>query len=251
MGQRRLLRRPCGTMTAMNEAPTYADLQPWLASGERVLVIEDEARLARLIGEALQRAGYRVDTVHDGPGGLRLGLAGGHDAIVLDLMLPGMSGYEVLKKLRGSGATTPVLILTAKDGEYDQLDALELGADDYLTKPFSTLILLARVATMIRRRPTAPVQWSGRVRLEPLRRRAWCDDVELGLTAREFDVLAYLVARPDEVVPKQALLEDVWLEPYATPNLVEVCVAGLRRKLGAGVIETVRNAGYRVATGPA
>ncbi len=235
-------------MAEMDTTPTFDDLQPWLADGERVLVVEDEVRLARLIAEALRRVGYQVDVMHDGISGARSALAGGHDAIVLDLMLPGISGYDVLKQLRGAGVTMPVLVLTAKDGDYDQLDALELGAGDYLTKPFSTLILLARLANLIRRTPAATVQQSGRVRLEPTRRRAWLDGVELDLTAREYDVVAYLAARPDQVVAKQALLEDVWLEPYAAPNLVEVCVAGLRRKVGAGLIETVRNVGYRLAT---
>lgn len=235
-------------MAAMNTTPTLADLTPWLADGERVLVIEDEVRLARLVAEALRRVGYQVDVAHDGATGARLAQAGGHDAVILDLMLPSMSGYEVLKQLRGSGSSTPVLVLTAKDGDYDQLDALELGAGDYLTKPFSTMILVARLANLIRRTPAHPVQQSGRVRLEPMRHRSWLDGVELDLTAREYDVLAYLVARPDQVVSKRTLLEDVWLEPHAQPNLVEVCVAGLRRKVGDGVIETVRNVGYRLVT---
>lgn len=238
-------------MAAMDGAPTREDLEPWLAHGLRVLVVEDEVRLARLVRETLRRAGHVVDLAHDGPTGLLLAKAGGHDAIVLDLMLPGLSGYEVLRQLRAAGVLTPVLILTAKDGDYDQLDALELGADDYLTKPFSSLILIARIATMVRRRPSEPVLRADRIRLEPARRRAWLDGEELDLTAREFAVLSYLVARPDRVVPKQELLVEVWEEPYGAHNLVEVCVAGLRRKLGAGVIETVRNGGYRVAIGPA
>ena len=235
-------------MSGMSDAPTLADLQPWLADGERVLVVEDDARIARVVSETLRRAGYAVDVAHDGVAGARLALAGGHDAVVLDLMLPGMSGYEVLKHLHAEQITTPVLVLTAKDGDYDQVDALELGAGDYLTKPFSALVLLARLATMIRRTHATPVQQSGRFRLEAARRRAWLDGDELHLTAREYDVLAYLVGRPDEVVSKQSLLEDVWLEPFASPNLVEVCVAGLRRKLGNGSIETVRNVGYRLST---
>lgn len=238
-------------MAAMNDSVSTDDLQPWLADGERVLVVEDEVRLARLVAEALRRAGYRVDSAHDGVSGARQAVAGAYDAIVLDLMLPGMSGYDVLKQLRAADVRTPVLILTAKDGEYDQLDALELGADDYLSKPFSMLILLARVATIIRRTPATKVQRAGRLRLEPDRRRAWLDDHELDLTAREYDVLSFLVARPDEVVAKRTLLEEVWLEPFAAPNLVEVCIAGLRRKLGPGVIETVRNVGYRATTAPA
>jgi len=234
----------------MDIAPSDEDFQPWVSHGLRVLVVEDEKRLAGLVRETLRRVGYLVDVAYDGPSGLVAGRAGGHDAIVLDLMLPGLSGYEVLRELRASGITAPVLILTAKDGDYDQLDALELGADDYLTKPFSSLILVARLATLVRRRPPAPLQQVGRLRLEPMRQRAWLDDAELQLTGREFAVLSHLVARPDHVVSKQQLLDEVWDEPDASPNLVEVCVAGLRRKVGPGVIDTVRNGGYRVLVGP-
>ena len=235
-------------MTLMSTwPPNDEEPEPWSAHGVRVLVVEDEVRLARLVREALRRDGYQVELAHDGPSGLAHARAGGYDVVLLDLMLPGLSGYEVLRQLRADEIDVPVLVLTAKDGEYDQLDALELGADDYVTKPFSTLILLARLGKLVRRRPTDPFLLAGRLRLEPLRRRAWLDEVEVVLTGREFDVLAYLVSRPGHVVSKQDLLDEVWHEPYGAPNLVEVCVVGVRRKLGPGVVETVRNAGYRIA----
>ncbi len=216
--------------------------------GRRVLVVEDEVRLARLLGAALRRAGYGVDLAHDGTSGLRLAKAGGHDAVILDLMLPGLSGYRVLQELLANGHDVPVLMLTAKDGEYDELDALELGADDYVTKPFSTLVLLARLSNLVRRRPSSHLQALGRMRVDPVSHRAWIDDTELTLSAREFDLLAYLMSVPGRAVPKQELLDEVWNEPYAAANLVEVSMVGLRRKLGAGVVETVRNVGYRIAS---
>ncbi len=232
-----------GTMTSAIPA---SDDSPASGMGRRVLVVEDEVRLARLLGEALRRAGYAVDLAHDGVSGLRLAKAGGHDVVILDIMLPGMSGYRVLQELRAAGHDVPVLMLTAKDGEHDELDALELGADDYVTKPFSTLVLLARLSNLGRRRPSSHLQTLGRLRLDPEGHRAWIDDDELALSAREFGVLAHLMISPGRAVPKQELLDEVWNEPYGHANLVEVCMVGLRRKLGAGVVETVRNVGYRI-----
>jgi DNA-binding response OmpR family regulator len=232
---------------ATNPPPPRQAVAP--LAGRRILLVEDEVRLARLLGEALRRAGAQVESAHDGDVGLLKACAGGHDVVVLDLMLPGRSGSLVLHELRKAGHALPVLVLTARDGERDELDALRLGADDYVVKPFSTPVLVARLANLTERRPVPPLLTLGRVRLEPERHRAWVSDREVGLTPREYAVLAHLVSRADRMVHKQELLDDVWDEPHADPNVVEVCVAGLRRKLGPGFIDTVRGAGYRAAPG--
>ena len=232
---------------ATNPPPLQRPVAP--LAGRRILLVEDEVRLARLLSEALRRAGAQVESAHDGEVGLLKACAGGHDVVVLDLMLPVRSGYQVLQELRNAGHALPVLVLTARDGERDELDALRLGADDYVVKPFSTPVLVARLANLTERRTAPPLLTLGRVRLEPEQHRAWVGAREVGLTPREYAVLAYLVARADRTVRKQELLDEVWDEPYADPNVVEVCVAGLRRKLGPGFIETVRGAGYRAAPG--
>jgi DNA-binding response OmpR family regulator len=214
--------------------------------GCRVLLIEDEKRLARLLAEAFRRAGADTELAHDGGDGLVRARAGGHDVIVLDILLPVLSGYEVLRKLRRSGHRVPVLMLTAKDGEYDELDAWEFGADDYVVKPFSTPILIARLANLVARRSDPPLMTFGEVRLEPGRHRMWHTDREIVLGRLEYRVMTHLVSRPDRVVSKQEFLDEVWDDPSAPVNLVEVCIAGLRRKLGADLIETVRGVGYRL-----
>ncbi len=234
-----------GTMTSFTPD---SDDSPVSGLGRRVLVVEDEVRLARLLGEALRRAGYAVDLAHDGVSGLSLAKAGGHDVVILDIMLPGLSGYRVLQALRADGHDVPVVMLTAKDGEYDELDALELGADDYVTKPFSTRVLLARLSNLVRRRPSSHLQTLGRLKLDSEQHRVWIGENELTLSAREFAVLAYLMSSSGRAVSKQELLDEVWQEPYGPANLVEVCMVGLRRKLGSGVVETVRNVGYRITS---
>ena len=219
-------------------------------AGRRVLVVEDEVRLARLLGVALTRAGSRVDVTHDGGEGLAKAATGGHDVVVLDLMLPTMSGVQVVRELRSSGHAVPILMLTARDGEHDELAALRLGTDDYVTKPFSTPVLIARLSNLLQRRPSDPLLRLGRLRLHPEQHRAHVGDAEVPLTAREFAVLSYLVRCTDRAIPKQELLDEVWGEPFGDPNLVEVCIAGLRRKVGDRMIETIRGVGYRArATG--
>ncbi len=213
----------------------------------RVLIADDEVRLAEALRQGLERHGYDCTVVHDGVTALAKAKAGGFDLILLDLMLPGLSGYRVLESLRAAEVDTPVLMLTAKDGEYDEADAFDLGVDDYVTKPFSTVVLLARMSSLLRRRTdAAPVQTIGSLRLEPRRHRCWVDDVEVPLTAREYAVLAYLAERVDEPVRKQELLDEVWEEPDLDPNSVEVCVVQLRKKIGAARIQTVRGVGYRL-----
>ncbi len=215
----------------------------------RLLVVDDERRLARALQHGLTAEGYVVDVANDGGAGLEAALSGGYDAIILDLMLPVLSGYEVVRRLRAAEVWTPVLMLTAKDGEYDEADALDEGADDYLTKPFSLVVLVARLRALLRRgvvaRPT--VMRTGSVEVDPGTRRVMRDGCEIEITAREFALLSYLTRHAGRVVSKAELYEHVWEshDPGRGLNVVEVYVGYLRRKLGRDVIETVRGAGYR------
>jgi DNA-binding response OmpR family regulator len=219
----------------------------------RLLVVEDEARLAAALQRGLQAEGFAVDVAGDGEAGLELALHGGYDAMILDVMLPRLSGYRVVRQLRAEQRWLPVLMLSAKDGEYDQADGLDCGADDYLTKPFSYVVLLARLRALLRRgSPERPaVLVVGELTLDPAQRRVTRDDAEVALTAREFAVLEYLMRRAGQVVSKTELLDHVWDAAEDTaPNAVEVYVGYLRRKIGRELLETVRGAGYRL-TAPA
>ncbi|MER6127772.1 response regulator transcription factor [Streptomyces sp. NPDC001795] len=220
----------------------------------RVLVIEDERGLAAAIAHGLAEEGFVADVVYDGVDGLWRAVHEPHDVIVLDLMLPGLSGYEVLKRLRAASVWTPVLILSAKDGEYDEADALDLGADDYLSKPFSYVVLVAHLRALLRRgAPARPaVLAAGDLALDPARRRCHRAGREITLTAREFTLLEFLLRHPDEVVSKTAILDHVWDESFdGDTNIVEVYIGYLRRKIdapfGRRTIETVRGAGYRLS----
>ncbi|HVW81146.1 MAG TPA: response regulator transcription factor [Mycobacteriales bacterium] len=219
----------------------------------RLLVVDDELRLARALQTGLSREGYVVDLAHDGGAGLDAALAGDYDLIVLDLMLPVLSGYELVRRLRTAEVWTPVLMLTAKDGEYDEADALDEGADDYLTKPFSLVVLVARIRALLRRgaAPRPAVMRSGTVEVDPATRRVLRNGEEVEITAREFALLAYLTRHAGQVVSKAELYEHVWEshDHSRDLNVVEVYVGYLRRKLGRDVIETVRGAGYRVPEG--
>ena len=219
----------------------------------RVLVVEDESGIASAVRRGLAAEGFSVDVAADGEDGLWRVTENDYDAVVLDVMLPKLSGYELLKRMRAADNWAPVLMLTAKDGEYDIADALDLGADDYLAKPFSFVVLLARVRALLRRGQSkqAAVLTVGDVVLDPARRRCHRGDVEIGLTAREFALLDYLMRHPDEVISKTQLLDHVWDEHFdGDPNIVEVYIGYLRRKIdtpfGRHAIETVRGAGYRV-----
>jgi two-component system, OmpR family, response regulator len=216
----------------------------------RLLVVEDEVRLARALRRGLTAEGFVVDVVHDGPAGLRAARHGDYDVVVLDVMLPGMSGYDVVRSLRTEGLWVPVLMLSAKDGEYDQADGLDYGADDYLTKPFSFVVLLARLRALVRRKlPERPAVLSaGEVQLDPATHEVRVADAPVALTPREYTVLEYFLRNPHRVVSKTELLDHVWDAAEDTdPNAVEVYIGYLRRKLGREVLQTVRGAGYRLA----
>ncbi len=215
----------------------------------RLLIVEDEARLASALQRGLQAEGFAVDIAADGVSGLELARHGGYDAMILDIMLPGLSGYRVVRALRAEGHWLPVLMLSAKDGEHDQADGLDCGADDYLTKPFSYVVLLARLRALLRRgQPKRPaVLTVGDVCLDPAQRRVTLNGTEVTLTTREYGLLQYLMRRAGDVVSKTELLDHVWDASEETaPNAVEVYVGYLRRKLGRGILETVRGAGYRL-----
>ncbi len=219
----------------------------------RVLVVDDEVRLAETVQRGLAAEGFVVDVVHDGEEALWAATENAYDVIVLDLMLPKLSGYRVVEQLRAKGVWTPVLMLTAKDGEYDQADALDLGADDYLTKPFSFVVLVARLRALLRRgAPERPAVLSaGDLTLDPVSHAVGRGDTPIVLTPREFGLLEYLLRHKGEVVTKSEILDNVWDSAYDGPaNVVEVYVGYLRRKLDAPfdrkTIQTVRGFGYRI-----
>ena len=217
----------------------------------RVLVVEDEARLARALQRGLTADGFTVDVVGDGVAGLATARDGQYDAVLLDVMLPGLSGYEVVKRLRAADVWTPVMMVSAKDGPYDQADGLDYGADDYLTKPFDYVVLLARLRALLRRpvAPRPPVLTHRDVRLDPATREVTVGGDDVSLSPREYELLEFLLRHPDRVITKTELLDRVWDARGGgyDPNTVEVYVGYLRRKLGPGVVQTVRGAGYRLA----
>jgi DNA-binding response OmpR family regulator len=222
----------------------------------RILVVEDERLLAGALKRGLEAEGYAVDVAPDGQEGLWRAREQSYDAMVLDIMLPGMNGFQICATLREEDNWTPILMLTAKDGEYDEAEALDTGADDFLSKPFSYVVLLAHLRALMRRgvRQRPAVLAVGDLRLDPASRSVDRGGEPLRLTAREFAVLEYLMRHPGEVVSKADLLEHVWDFGYdGDPNVVEVYVGYLRRKIdapfGRHTIETARGAGYRLADG--
>ena len=224
----------------------------------QILVVDDEPGVRKALDRGLRAEGMDVTLAADGPTALRLARTGSFDAILLDIMIPGLSGYRVLQELRAAGVTTPVLLVSAKDGEVDQADGLDLGADGYLVKPFSFVVLLAQVRAMLRR--TAPGATRTRILVGPLTvdrasRTVRYDDVGVPLSPREYNLLEALASRPGTVWTKQELLTEVWGdEQAATRNVVEVYVGYLRRKLaavGAGdLVRTVRGHGYQLGDVP-
>jgi DNA-binding response OmpR family regulator len=219
----------------------------------KLLLVEDDEKIAASIARGLGAEGFTVDVASDGDNGLWMANEGRYDLVLLDLMLPGRNGFVVCRELRAAGNWTPILVLTAKDGDLDEAEALDTGADDYLTKPFSFPVLVARVRAILRRAATrdpSPVEVAD-LRIEPRSRRVWRGEHEIALTAREFDVLEFFVRRTGEVLSKDAILAGVWSHDFdGDPNIVEVYVRRLRRKIdepyGRATIETVRGAGYRL-----
>ena len=219
----------------------------------RVLVVEDERRLAAGLRSGLAAEGFAVDVALDGTDGLWMAREHPYDVIVLDIMLPGVNGYRLCSALRRDGIWTPILMLTAKDGEWDEVEALDSGADDYLTKPFSYAVLLARLRALLRRgaRERPAVLSAGDLRLDPAAKRAWRGDQEVSLSAKEFRLLEVFMRHPGEVLTRYQLLEQAWDYDYENrSNIVDVYVRYLRDKIdrpfGITQLETVRGAGYRL-----
>lgn len=219
----------------------------------RVLVVEDEKKLAESLRVGLRQEGFVVDVCNDGVTGLWSATENAYDAIVLDIMLPRLNGYDVLKEIRRRRIWTPVLMLTAKDGDYDQTDAFDLGADDYLTKPFSFIVLVARLRALIRRgTPERPnVVSVGTLRLDPAKRRVHRGDHEITLTAREYGLLSYLMRHAGDIVTKGEILDNVWDSSFeGSENVVEVYISYLRKKIDIPfdlhTLLTVRGMGYRL-----
>jgi DNA-binding response OmpR family regulator len=219
----------------------------------RALVVEDEAGLADTLRRGLTADGFAVQVVHNGEDAIWAATENRFDVMVLDIMLPKVNGYQVVERLRASGNWTPILMLTAKDGDYDQTDAFDLGADDYLTKPFSFIVLTARLRALIRRgAPERPVVLAaGDLTLDPARRRAQRGDSVLALTPREFALLEFLFQHRGDVVTKSQILDAVWDPAFeGEANIIEVYIRYLRRKIDIpfdrNAIQTVRGMGYRL-----
>ena len=219
----------------------------------RILVVEDDPGIGEALRRGLVRDGHVVDVETDGRGGLYAATENPYDVVVLDIMLPGLNGYDVLKGIRARDNWVPILMLSSKDGEYDQEDALDLGADDYLVKPFSMVVVTAHLRALARRVPTErPASLTlGDLVVDAGAHRVTQGGAELHLTAREFALLRYLVANPNTALSRHMILENVWESFYdGDPNVVEVYVGYLRRKLLASPnspqIETLRGVGYRI-----
>ena len=219
----------------------------------KVLLVDDDEKIVAAIARGLEAEGFTVEAEYNGVDGLWRAMEGSYDVIVLDIMLPGRNGFLVCADLRAAGNWTPILMLTAKDGDLDEAEALDTGADDYLVKPFSYPVLIARLHALIRRsgsREPAPIG-IGDLKVDPLAHRVWVGEQEVTVTSREFDVLFFLVHRAGQVLSKRAILDGVWSDDFqGDPNIVEVYVARLRRKLAEhaslAAIDTVRGAGYRL-----
>jgi two-component system OmpR family response regulator len=219
----------------------------------RVLVVEDQVRMAGLLRRALKEEGHAVDVAADGPQGLWLATENEYGAIVLDVMLPGMDGFQLCRRLRESGAWAPVLMLTARDGVADRVRGLDAGADDYLVKPFSLLELAARLRALARRdgRGRPPVLAEGDLRLDPASKQAWRAGTELHLSPKEYSLLEFFLLHPGQVLTRSAIIEAVWDFAYdGGSNVVDQYVNYLRRKIDAPFgrrdLETVRGMGYRL-----
>jgi DNA-binding response OmpR family regulator len=219
----------------------------------KLLLVEDERRFAEALKAGLESEGFSVDLVHNGDDGLVLGVARAYDVMILDIMLPGLNGFRLCRQLREAGVWAPVLMLTAKDGEYDEAEALDTGADDFISKPFSYVVLLARLRALLRRGPTQhpAVLRCGDISLDPGAKRCWRGQREIDMTAREFAITEYLMRRAGQVVTKSEILDHIWDFAFdGTSNVVEVHISRVRQKLdkafGRHSIETLRGSGYRL-----
>ena len=236
-------------MSEQGTWPAGAAQGTWDAGDVRVLVVEDETRQAAALKRGLEAEGFAVDVAANGTDGLWLATEQPYDVIVLDVMLPGLNGYRLCAELRAREIWTPVLMLTAKDGELDEAEALDTGADDFLSKPFSYLVLVARLRALLRRGAAArpSVLHVGGLELDVGARRCTLDGEAVDLTPREFAIVEYLMRRAGEVVSKSDILAHVWDFAFdGDDNVVEVHISALRRKLGPATIETARGAGYRI-----
>ncbi|MEZ5144376.1 MAG: response regulator transcription factor [Acidimicrobiales bacterium] len=220
----------------------------------RILVVEDEADIAVALRRGLEAEGYAVDIAPDGDDALWLARERDYATIVLDLMLPGLNGFRICRTLRDEENWTPILVLTAKNGEFDEAEALDCGADDFLRKPFSHVVLAARLRALVRRgsRERPPVLCVDGLEIDPASRECRRDGQTIELTSRELAVLETLMRAPGTVLSKSDILESVWDEHFAgDPNIVEVYIARLRRKVdqpfGRTTIQTVRGSGYRIS----
>lgn len=230
----------------------------------RILVIEDEPTLARLLTYNLQQDGYETEVADHGVEGLRLAREQQHDLIILDLMLPGLSGFEILDRLRKHGIRTPIIILTARHAEEEVVQGLKLGADDYMTKPFGVAELLARVSAVLRRASSGDMEESGDVdemvielgelRVYPEKYEAVLAGEALSLRPKEFEMLLYLARNPGKVITRDLLMNTVWgFDYFGGQRTVDVHVSALRKKLEGGQhsirIESVRGVGYKLIWG--
>ena len=220
----------------------------------KLLLVDDDAMLTAALRRGLTVEGFAVEVAGSGPEGLWRAREGGYDLVLLDIMLPGANGYRVCAELRRSGVRTPILMLTAKDGDLDEAEALDTGADDFLSKPFSFVVLVARLRALARRggRRRPAVLQAGDLRLDPAGHRVWRGDTEIELTAREFALLELLMRHAGEVLTRREILDGVWDFAFdSDSNIVEVYVGYLRRKIDLPfdrrAIETVRGIGYRLA----
>ncbi|HET6152876.1 MAG TPA: response regulator transcription factor [Marmoricola sp.] len=223
----------------------------------RILVVEDEKRLAATLRTGLEAEGFAVDVANDGGEGLWYAREHAYDAILLDIMLPVLNGYKVCETLRAEKNWTPIMMLTAKDGDWDQVEALDTGADDYVTKPFSFVVLLARLRSLLRRgaKERPPLLTSGDLVLDPATKVVTRATAEISLTARELSLLEFLMRRGGQVVTKSEILNHVWDYAFeGDPNIIEVYIGRLRRKIdkpfGRDDIETLRGSGYRLRSSP-
>ena len=217
----------------------------------RILVVEDEVNIVEYLRKSLKSEGFAVDIATDGNTALDMALTQDYDAITLDIMLPGMNGYDICKEIRAAGITTPILMLTAKDGEYDEADAFDIGADDFLRKPFSLVVLVARLRALLRRGPVgrSGTLEVGDLSLDPATKQVERAGEPIELTAREFSLLEYLMHNENIAISKSQLLEHVWgLDFAADDNVVEVYIGYLRKKIDAPfdtpLIHTIRGVGY-------